>query len=320
MIEIVFSESAGGGLKVAQSCGKGKYIGSCVGVILSHKDGSRPAEEEIAEARRRAEERERAAWEKAVPLGGSAKDVFAIGLGLSVGDISEEFPGERRREIIRELFSIYPKEASGAADEIFESSLSNINEAMRRIKAGEKARLWYSGNPDELCGMFWFMEQLQLAGACDAEIEVVRLPEWELNEEDNIIIRKNSWGEVEPEEWHKYIELGRKVSRLFIRVCASCWKELRQENAPLRAVVNGKLMSVDESFYDVFIMKELDGAGDEFREAVVIGNVLGRYQLGIGDAWVARRIQRMVDKGQLKVIREAGEGMPSYHRVLQKCP
>lgn len=320
MVEIVFSESAGGSLKVAQSYGRGKYGGGCVGVILSHKDGSRPTEEEISEAQRRAEERGRLAWENAVPMGGSAKDVLAIGLGLSIGDISEDFPGEKRRETIRELFRIYPEEAFGAADEIFESSLSNINEAIRRIKAGEKARLWYSSQPDELCGMYWFIEQLQLAGISEPNMETVKLPEWELNEEEDIIIRKNSWGDVAPGEWHKYIDLACKASPLLIKMCASCWKELRQENAPLRAVVNGKLMSVDESFYDVFIMKELDRADSEFREAVVIGNVLGRYQLGIGDGWIARRIQSMVDKGLLCEAQEAGKGMPSYHRILRKCP
>lgn len=319
MIEIVFSESAGGSLKVAQNYGKGEYRAGCVGVIVSHKDGSKPTREEIAEAQRRVEEQERAAWENAVPLGGNAGDVFPISLGLSMGDISESFPGEIRRNTIRELFRIYPAEAAGAADEMFESALNNINEAISRIKAGEKVRIWYSSLPDELCGMYWFMEQIQREGLCDADIETVRLPEWELNEEENTIIRKNGWSEVAPGEWHKYVNLGRKASKLFVKMCASRWKELREENASLRAEVNGKLMSVEETFYDTYIMKELNRAGTEFREAVVIGNVLGRYQLGIGDSWVARRIQSMVDDGKLCVIREAGEGMPSYHRTLGKC-
>lgn len=319
MIEIIFGESAGGSLKLAQSYGKGEYCGGCVGVIVSHKDGSKPTKEEIAEAQRRAEERERAAWEKAVPLGGNAGDVYIISLGLSVGDISESFPGEKRRNTLQELFRIYQEDAAGAADAIFENALNNINEAIHRIRAGEKVRIWYSSQPDELCGMYWFMEQLQLAGLSEAEIKTVKLPEWELNEEEGIIIRKNGWGDVAPWEWHRYSGLGQKVDPLLVKMCASHWQELREENALLRAEVNGKLMSVEESFYDAYIMKELQRADKEFREAVVIGNVLGRYQMGIGDSWIARRIQSMVEDGKLSVVAEAGEGMPSYHRTLRKC-
>lgn len=42
MIEVVFSDSACGSLKIAQSCGKGPCPNGVVGVIISHPDGSRP--------------------------------------------------------------------------------------------------------------------------------------------------------------------------------------------------------------------------------------------------------------------------------------
>lgn len=319
MVEIVFGESAGGSLKVAQSYGKGKYHGGCFGVIVTHEDGSKPTQEEIAQAQREAEERERAAWDNAVPLGGNSKDVFAISFGLSMGDISESFPGEKRLSALRELYRIYPEDAAGVADEMFERSQKDAMEALRRIKAGEKVRIWYSSQPDELCGMYWFMDQLRLNGACDGDIYTVRLPEMEFKEDERIIIRKNSWGDIEPGECHRYIELEQKASSLLIKVCASRWKELQEENASLRAEINGKLMSVREDLYDEYILQELEKQPDEFREARLIGQVLGRYQLGIGDAWVARRVEAMVQAGSLSVAEEAGEGMPSYHRTLRKC-
>ena len=50
MIEIVFGNSVCGSLKAAQRFGVGKYQGGCIGVIISHADGSSPTKEEIESA------------------------------------------------------------------------------------------------------------------------------------------------------------------------------------------------------------------------------------------------------------------------------
>ncbi|WP_242975803.1 hypothetical protein [Desulfosporosinus sp. FKB] len=67
MIEIVFSDSACGSLKVAQHYGEGKYQSVGIGVIVSHEDGSKPTKEEVEAARRKAKEKARLAWESVTP-------------------------------------------------------------------------------------------------------------------------------------------------------------------------------------------------------------------------------------------------------------
>lgn len=52
---------------------------------------------------------------------------------------------------------------------------------------------------------------------------------------------------------------------------AYSWQTLQRENAPLRAVLNGQLVSVPETLYDDFILREIAAEQDEFREANVIG-------------------------------------------------
>lgn len=319
MMEIVFSDSAGGSLKLAQHYGEGSYkAAGCMGVIAFHADGSRPTKEEIAEAQRRAEEQGRAAWEKAVPMGGSPKDVYTVSLGLSVGDISDDDTMKPRLKEMRRLFSVYPDDVKDAAKEMTDSSLYNMKEVMRRLKAGESLRVWYSSQPDELCGMYWLMYQLEKRGLETEGIYTVKLPAWETNRETNTIVRNNGWGDVAPEEWHRYGGLAEKAEDIFVKACALEWKKLMQENAPLRAEVNGRLTSVQESFYDEFIIKEIAAEAGEFREAVVIGRILGKYQLGIGDGWIALRIEKMIERGLLSAVTEAGEDAPSYHRVLQR--
>lgn len=87
MLEVVFDCSAEGSLKVAQSYGKGSYHPGCISVIV-HADGRQATQEELDASIREAEEKERIAWESAVPMGGNTSDVFCFPLGLSVGDIS----------------------------------------------------------------------------------------------------------------------------------------------------------------------------------------------------------------------------------------
>ena len=86
----------------------------------------------------------------------------------------------------------------------------------------------------------------------------------------------------------------------------------------MRAVINGKLHSVPETFYDCFICREIEMEKEEFREANVIGRILGKYQLGIGDTWISYRIEKMIQDGKLSVASPAAKGMPVYHRNLKK--
>lgn len=109
MIEIVFGESAEGSLKVAQRYGKGKYPDGAVSVFLCHKDGCEAMDEELEVAKQEYMKKEKEAWENAVPLGGTSRDVFGFELELSVGDISGEETGwERQQEL--ERISTLPEE------------------------------------------------------------------------------------------------------------------------------------------------------------------------------------------------------------------
>lgn len=52
MLEIVFSDSACGSLKMAQHYGQGVYPGGCIGVIISRSDGRKPSKREKRAAQR----------------------------------------------------------------------------------------------------------------------------------------------------------------------------------------------------------------------------------------------------------------------------
>ena len=319
MIEILFSDSACGSLKMAQHYGEGKYQDGCMGVMIEHTDRSAPAQEEIENARREVKEKVRLAWESATPMGGKTSDIYGFNLLLSVGDISENQPGIKRKQTLEHLFSVYPNnEGREAAIEILERANEDLRALRKRAAEGATFRVWYSDQPDDMCGLYWFMSLFHQWNAYDRQVSIVKLPAWESDGNGNVVW-KNSWAEVAPEEWHQYLSFQQIAVPAFIQSCASHWQELQAENAPLRAILNGRLVSMSEKLYDDFILREIEIEDREFLEAMIVGRVLGKYQLGICDSWIALRIEEMIDAEKLETVTSGEPNMPIYHRVLKKC-
>lgn len=319
MIEIVFSDSACGSLKAAQHYGKGKFHSGGICVLFSDANGRKPSKKEIEDAQRDAVERNRLAWERATPLGGNPSDVYGFDLALSVGNISENTLGSGRQQVLAQLYSIYPNnEEHQAAQDRLQRANVNLQAVYDRAATGEALRIWYSNKPDELCGLYWVLAQLnQLKERC-GQVYLVKLPDWEADENDNVV-RKAGWGEVAAGEWHRYLALQKSATMVFCQSCASHWRALQKENAPLRAMLNGQLVSAPETFYDDFIIREIAEEGDEFQEAMIVGRVLLKYHLGISDSWVALRIEEMILARKLEPVSELIEDSPIYHRILKKC-
>ena len=97
MVEIVFSESACGSLKIAQTYGRGKYRGSAISVFIRHENGSVPSSNEMKEAQLQAQEQECIAWENAIPLGGKSSDVYCFDMVLSCLLYTSPSPRDRTR-------------------------------------------------------------------------------------------------------------------------------------------------------------------------------------------------------------------------------
>lgn len=317
MIEVVFGESAYGSLKVAQGYGKGKYQSGAVSVFMRNTDGVNSSKEEIQAIKQQVEDCERKNWEMTVPLESGREDAYCFDMALSVGDISDNGLGKQRSKVLKQMLSVgCAEDIDVLIDEKMQENANALTSILERYSTGEEVRIWYSDNPDEICGMHWLMAQFQTVKK-ETAIYLVKLPKWEY-EKGNTIISRNGWGEIAPGEWGKYISLQEKIQPAFLSVCAMKWRQLQEENAPLRAILNGQLQSVSEEIYDSFILREIAVQENEFKMAVVIGNVMGKYQLGISDVWIAERIEKMIDNGELEVISEAPERGPSYRRKLRK--
>lgn len=76
--------------------------------------------------------------------------------------------------------------------------------------------------------------------------------------------------------------------------------ELVEDNSPLRAMVNGKMIGVPEDFYDF-----KQDSTKPIKECRLIGDIIGHNQASIGDWWYAKRIQHFIEEGLIKVLEDA---------------
>ncbi len=310
MIEVVFGSSIEGSMKIAKDTAPPIGGGDGPMVIVTEKHVS------FLTLRRlqKQAEKQRKALEKAVPLSGSRQDILFFPLALSVGDICEQGIGPGRETAIRKLTGA---EWEPALEEDLLRARENLQTLVERAKTGEAIRVWTSHNPDEACGIYWLAEQLRPIGFDKVNVTAVILPTHE-EREDGTIVAHVGWGDAAPEDLGRMAELGKPLSPGILRMLANSWKQLQEENAPLRAVMNGKLSSAGEDLYDFYILREIDRFQGDFPEPQLIGNVLGRYSLGIGDCWVALRIEDFIRRGLLISVTQPEPGSLYRGRILRK--
>ena len=109
-------------------------------------------------------------------------------------------------------------------------------------------------------------------------------------------------------DWREVLAAAEELTRPVLRMLALEWERLREENAPLRAVVNGRVMGVSEDFYDPVLRRCLTEKPQK------VANVLGQalVQLsGVGDWLLARRLRAMAEAGTVRVD-EAGSTRGFY--------
>lgn len=306
MIEVLFTESAAGSMKFAK--GLRSIPSEAFGIILTTEDGHAPTEEEIAQARARVEEERRRKLENAVPVEGSPRDVVCFPLNLSMGSISEPF-SDARADYLQSTVLIGGPDFAGIGRELMETARKSLE---RVLSADQPLRIWYSRSPDELCGFCHLLTILPET----ADIRVVELPEYTVS--GNELRTYTGWGEVEPMELGQFQRLERPLSAMERRYFASLWRELREENGTLRAVVNGRLCTVPADFYDHFLLRELERQPRRFHQGRFIGEILGRYPLGLSDSLIALRMEEFISRGMLTPATEPEEDRPVYHRYLEK--
>jgi len=198
-------------------------------------------------------------------------------------------------ELLQNLWAVYEDDEMDADDWVIQEAI-RAQELVLRLKTaaatGESVRIWWSNAPNETCGFYWALNILQNA---NGSITSVKIPAQFYTE--NGYIHFSSTGDLSPQYFSELLTFECLIPVHVRRAYALEWIALVTENAPLRAVINGKLCSVTADFYDYVIRNSLPRV--ECRVAEIIGRALINGPGGISDWWYANRLRKMIDSGKV---------------------
>ena len=233
---------------------------------------------------------------------GTSEEVICLGFMMDIGNIKEQMDSPYRRELIYSMYAQNQWEQDGETEEELKNAgdvyAKELYRLMEFLDHGEAVRIWYSDTPYSRCG---FYSLCQILKGYENEISAVKLPAHIVRE--NCIVSYQSWSEVSAEEFAGFLPYEKALSKEEVRMYAMLWSELIEENSPLRAVVNGKVLSVPEDFYDFLIWKRLKNV--PLKEARLIGDILGQSPIGVGDWWYNRRIEYYIKQGEIRVVEDS---------------
>ncbi|MGN0242135.1 MAG: DUF3658 domain-containing protein [Candidatus Weimeria sp.] len=244
---------------------------------------------------------------------GTPEEVVCLDFMLDIGDIKDPIDSRYRENLIFSMYSQNAYEVSDQVTDALKTRGEKYSNELKRLKKffdnDEEVRIWYSDLPYSICG---FYSLCQLMQNYHNEIHVVKLPEYVISKSGLYVC--SGWSDVSAEEFAAFLSYEKILTSQEVGFYAQKWRKLTEENSPLRAVINGSVISVPENFYDFLIWNELsDGP---IREGKMIGDILCRYQLGAYYWWFARRIERLIRAGTI-IVTEDSEN--SYARMLSLC-
>lgn len=298
MLEVVFSESTAGNIALAISQATPAPAHSAsIGVIESAQLCRFKLHRRYFKALRQQQRR----LAQCIPIQNTRQNIVCLPLYLSIGSIAESDIGRKRQSALQMLMQIYP-DSHDVTQQLLNTGRSALARILDAVCAGESLRIFCNDNPDKASGMYWLTWQLCRAGLSPAGITLAALPRFmQWDSTSQVLTQHCGWGDVAPGHWGRLAQSAYAITPTHLKAMASVWEQLRTQDAPLRAVVNAKLVSMPETLYDSFLLREIDAQPDRFHQARLIGSVLGKYGLGISDAWLALRIQHMIDRGMLKI-------------------
>lgn len=189
-------------------------------------------------------------------------------------------------------------------------SRRRVRSLLRAARREGEVRIWYSNNPDALCGLYHTVHALQ-GEAC--RIFAVRKPA-------HIGFRafEDSFAEADPEDIPACLCEARELSAAEREQLAHTWDRLVEENAPLRVIEGGEVIGVPVDYLDEEVLSFAPTEGS-FRLEQLIGNVLGKSHRSLHFYFVEQRIFALLRKGQLTVVTPCAEGEDVDMTVLQRA-
>lgn len=236
-------------------------------------------------------------------------DVVKIGFYLDIGDISTGIDSDARQKVFDQIWGDENFQAS-EKKQFFAMQKIDYEKLLMAVHKREAIRIWISNESSIQCGFYAVCHEIS---TYPCTIHTIVLPSfWQTK--SHTLVSYCGWEEIRPSELKDFLVLEKPMVELEISFFSQQWEKLKQENAPLRANINGILLSVSLDFYDVFIKRNIPD--QDFPMVWLIGTVLGKEQLRISYGFIKHRIQTMIEDETLILVE--GDKKDPYHCILRK--
>lgn len=213
-------------------------------------------------------------YNQPIEFGLSDKNVVCIVLSLHAGDISEPFNVNSRKEVYNAYFEF----SSGVS--------SDIRRFKQLLKKDNEICIWYSSRDvDEYLGMLAIVADSYINGhtiyLCDCE---------QVCESIAVLDENADLSKIE-----KHLITAEESSSFL-----SQWSSLQAENAPLRIMDNGKIISKSINYADDLIYNVI---GDSETVIADICSALMKDYLARKLAFILLRIRQLIEAGKLEIVK-----------------
>lgn len=226
--------------------------------------------------------------------------IVALPFYLEQGDIREDFDSQYREDYLLDLLTQngYVTEIS-EIEEIKDGiklAIRNLNWLLEQAEKGEPIRIWNEMTPSAICGFYHLCSLLEPMGI---DVQYIEIPRRFHN--PNYTVINSSLETSLYDRLDELLDREMTIRYFDVNYYSSIWQYLVNENSPLRAMVNGQMISVPDDMFDFIILKHLEVPK---QEVAVIGDIITKDQKRLHDAWIAKRIQRLIDEGKIVVLED----------------
>lgn len=230
-----------------------------------------------------------------------------LNYGLLNGDLFE-IQSEREAKIHKSFFAnVSEKELNSLCKKKFKSIKSTLAKLDKKLKNGDGIRLWLSNNAFDRCGLYWFCDY---ARKYDCKIYTVICPGIELVEDENKFIENTRWAAFSDLPYMaSFTEKAVELSKSEINLYSELWQKLVKENAPLRVLIDDRVISTTEDFYDSVILSCI--TKEPKPQITIIGDFLERWYCA-DYCFISERIEHLLKQGQIEIVDDKVNDEGSY--------
>lgn len=214
-----------------------------------------------------------------------SKQICYLNLLFDIGDISGNNVFEKQVDKILNWWHFLNKKEKS---EFHKKLLRRYNRIINAAKKGETIRLWHYDSPHSWCGYYFILSQIK---AYNPTVISLYMPHDDTQRYFNFC---NSWLD---DFKQNFLKAAKVMSLEEIAEAASKWDELVSDNKTLRVDSPNGIISVDEDYFDKFLIEHIPNG--EFEMAALVGEALAVYR--ISDTFIQQRVYKLIDDGVLEI-------------------